>query len=87
MPVNRKVVVNLTSEPCRLRAVTLSRFTRHGTFSHRSAIRLAWGLRTPRLGGLSAPYKHSSTYEVGEAFMHVQGESLKMNAALLTEAS
>jgi hypothetical protein len=44
-------------------------------------------VRTPRLGGTSAPSKHSSTFMVGEACAHVQGESLKAHAALLTEAS
>jgi hypothetical protein len=29
------------------------------------------------------PLKHSSTHEVGEAYAHVQGESLKAYAALL----
>ncbi len=32
------------------------------------------------------PSKHSSTYAVGEAYAHVQGESLKAYAALLIEA-
>jgi hypothetical protein len=32
------------------------------------------------------PSKHSSTREVGEAYAHVQGESLKAYAALLIEA-
>jgi hypothetical protein len=36
---------------------------------------------------MSAPSKHSSTFMVGEARAHVQGESLKARAALLTEAS
>jgi hypothetical protein len=36
-----------------------------------------------RLGGPSAPSKHSSTTMVGEAYVHVQGESLKAYAALL----
>lgn len=46
-----------------------------------------WGVRTPSVRRPKCAVKHSSTSMVGEASVHVQGASLKMLAALLTEAS
>ena len=45
---------------------------------------LCLGLKNLSIGGISVlPSKHSSTHAVGEAYAHVQGESLKAYAALL----
>ena len=46
----------------------------------------AWGFETSSVKRPKCAVKHSSTRMVEEALAYVQGESLKANAALLTEA-
>ena len=42
------------------------------------------GTRNPFIGGWHQPYNGASSASVGEALTHVQGESLKVNAAVLS---